>query len=102
MVASDGDRPLAALRDEPGSGSESRDGWSLAWEAAGEKDAEPVVVEVAEAAPGPLDVLDQQVGGFDLAVRCAGGVVGEDLVAPPAQGLRQGAQLGSGFGSRAP
>jgi hypothetical protein len=38
------------IRDEPGSGSVSRDGVSLAWDAGGEQDAEAVVVQVAEAA----------------------------------------------------
>lgn len=53
-----------ALRDEAGTaGSESRDGVSLAQGvvAAGEEDAEPVVGEVAVAAAGALDLLDEQV-----------------------------------------
>ena len=41
---------LPGLRDEPGSGSVSRDRMSLSWAAAGEQDAVPVVVQVAEPA----------------------------------------------------
>ena len=41
---------IHALRDEPGSGSVSRDGVSLSRAAAGEQDAEPVVGQVAEPA----------------------------------------------------
>src|SRR5690606_36974955 len=94
-----------ALRDEAGTaGSESRDGVSLAQGvgAAGEEDAEPVVGEVAVAAAGALDLLDEQVRGLDGAVAGAGVVVGDDLGPPPSQGLGETSQFGAGFGLGAP
>jgi hypothetical protein len=84
---------MVALRDEPGSGSVSRDGMILSWAAAGEQDTEPVVGQAAEASPGTLDLFDGEVGGFDAAVGGSGGVVGEDLGPPAGQGLGEGAQL---------
>ena len=84
---------MKALRDEPGSGSVSRDGMSLSRAAGGEQDAEAVVGQVAEASPGALDLFDGEVGGFDAAVGGAGGVVGEDLGVPSGEGLGEGSQL---------
>jgi hypothetical protein len=70
--------------------------------AAGEQDAEPVVVDVAEPAAGALDLLDQEVGGFDRSVRCAGAVVVQDLGAPAAQRLEEPCELRPGLGVGAP
>lgn len=75
---------------------------SLPGEACGEQDPEPVVVEVPEPAAGSLDSLDGEVRGFDGTVARAGGVVGEDLVTPAAERLRETAQLGAGLHSGAP
>ena len=74
----------------------------FACEAAGQQDAEPVVGEVAEPAAGSLDLLDQQVRGFDGTVGCAGRVMVQDLGAPPPQRLRESAEFRSGFGRGAP
>lgn len=51
-------------------GSESRDGLSLAQGvgAAGEEDPERVVLVAAEPSAGSLDLLDEQVRGFDGGV----------------------------------
>lgn len=61
----------------------SEDGWGRpvrpGWFAGAEEHAEPVVLEVLEPAPAALDVLHEEVQAFGRPVRCAGGVVGEDL-----------------------
>jgi len=74
----------------------------LAYEAAAEQDPEPIVREVAEPTTGSFHLLDQQVRGLDRAIRGAGRVVGEDLVPPSTQGLRESEKFGAGFGRRAP
>ena len=75
--------PRATNLGRPGPDAHDR-AVSVPWgHAAGEEDAEAVVVEVPEAAAGALDLLDEQVGRLNRAVRGAGVVVGEDL-GPPA------------------
>src|SRR6266567_2306667 len=56
--------------------------------------AQPVVAEVAEAVPDPLDLLDQQVHGLGRAVgAAAGGVEGEDFSLPRPDGTGKARQL---------
>lgn len=82
--------------------SDSGDGWSLPFDAAGEEEPEPVVVEVAEAVAGSAGVLDEQVHGLGGAVAGAvGGVEGEELVGPAVDGRGEPDQLGH-IGLRAP
>src|SRR5690606_37467595 len=82
--------------------SDSGDGWSLPFDAAGEEQPEPVVVEVAEAVAGSAGVLDEQVHGLGGAVAGAvGGVEGEKLVGPAVDGRGEPDQLGH-IGLRAP
>src|SRR5581483_3752179 len=85
-----------ALRGQAGSASsDSCGGLSLPFDvAAHEQQTESVVVEVPESVGDALDLLDQQVDGLGRAVTGAGGVVGEDLGAPPGHGLGQPVQLG--------
>lgn len=52
------------------------------------------MLEPFEASPAALDVLDEQVESFGRTVRRAGAVVGEDLAAPPGEGLAERADLG--------
>ena len=75
-------------------GSDACDGVSLAQGvlAAGEEDAEPVVVEVPEPSSGAFDLLDEEVGGLDGPVGGAGAVVGKDLGPPAPQRLGQSGQ----------
>ena len=71
----------------------------LACEAAGEQDPESVVGEVAEPAAGALDLLDQEVRGFDGTVAHAGRVMVQDLNAPPSGGLASRRSSGPASGA---
>jgi hypothetical protein len=64
------------------------------FDAAVQQESEPIVLEVAEAVPDALDLLDQQVHGFGGSVGQAGAVPAEDLVLPPPDGGGEAAELG--------
>lgn len=60
-----------------------------------QQQAQPVVLEVAEAVTDSLDLLDQQVHRLGRAVGHPAGVeVGEQLIPPGVDGAGQAAQLG--------
>ena len=60
-----------------------------------EKEAQPVVLEVAETVTDSLDLLHEQVHGFGGAVGESGGVPGEDLGLPSADGAGEALELGN-------
>jgi hypothetical protein len=73
-----------ALRQQAwGAPSQACGPGSLPRDAAVQQQPQPVVGEVAEAVPDPLDLLDQQVDGLSGPIGAAiGGVEGEDLDLP--------------------
>jgi hypothetical protein len=86
---------LGALRHQAwGAASQSCGAVSLPPDAAVQQQPQPVVGEVAEAMPDPLDLFDEQVQCLGGPVGApAGGVEGEDLGLPGSHGADQPGQL---------
>src|ERR687897_3547307 len=66
----------------------------LPWSAAAEQEPEPIVLEVPEAEPEPLDVLDHEVGAFGGGVGEPGAMPAQDRDLPPGDGAGQPFELG--------
>ena len=75
--------------------SDSAGGDGIPLDAAAEEESASIVGEVAVAVAEAADLLDEQVDGFGGSVGgAAGGVEGEDLVAPAVDGVRKPCELG--------
>ena len=66
----------------------------LPWCAAAQEQSKPIVLEVTEPEPEPLDVLDDEVGAFGGGVGQPGAMPAQDRCLPTGDGPGESFELG--------